>query len=136
MFETKLLRTKQLASEQHKDLEKAVFEWFKKQRLYNVPVSGPMLIEKTQLLAEGLKMEDFKCSASWVLGFRQRHNIGFGKMAGEGKSTIYFKRSSRTCFRCHDDVWPGYYRDENFELIDSDNDDILFDLLQEFGKKL
>jgi len=29
-------------------------------------------------------MEDFKCSASWILSFRQRHNIGFGQLAGEG----------------------------------------------------
>ncbi|KAL4141752.1 hypothetical protein QTP88_004329 [Uroleucon formosanum] len=40
-----------------------------------------MLKTKTELLAEGLKIEDFKCSASWILSFRQRHSVDFGKMA-------------------------------------------------------
>ncbi|XP_022173889.1 tigger transposable element-derived protein 4-like [Myzus persicae] len=114
MFENTSLRTKQLRTAQHIDLEEAVLAWFKKQRLANVPVSGPMLKVKTEQLAEGLKMEDFKCSASWILSFRQRHNIGFGKMAGE---------STAVCSKCHDDVWPGYEDDEFCcEILESDLD--------------
>ncbi|NP_001233106.1 uncharacterized protein LOC100568560 [Acyrthosiphon pisum] len=123
MLEIVSLRTKQLRTAQHKDLEEAVLAWFKKQRLANVPISGPMLKAKTEQLAEGLKIEDFKCSASWVLSFRQRHNIGFGKMAGE---------STAVCSRCHDDVWPsgtGYSEsdEESFVLLDSDGSFVLLD---------
>lgn len=98
MFEVTALRSKQLRTARHKDLEEAVLAWFKKQRLSNVPISGPMLKTKTELLAEGLKIKDFKCSASWILSFCQRHSIGFGKMAGE---------STAVCSKCHDDVWPS-----------------------------
>ncbi|CAI6366716.1 unnamed protein product [Macrosiphum euphorbiae] len=123
MEEEASLRTKQLLTAQHKDLEEAVLAWFKKQRLANVPVSGPMLKAKTEQLADGLKIEDFKCSASWILSFRQRHNIGFGKMAGE---------STAVCSRCHDDVWPsgtGYSEsdEQSFVLLDSDGSCVLLD---------
>jgi len=64
MVEAASLRTKQLRTAQHKDLEEAVLAWFKKQRLANVPVSGPTLKAKAEQLAEGLDIEDFKCSAS------------------------------------------------------------------------
>jgi len=116
MVETASLRTKRLRTAQHKDLEEAVLAWFRRQRLANAPVSGPALKAKTEQLAEGLKIEDFKCSASWILSFRQRHNIGFGKMAGE---------STAMCSKCHDDVWPsgtGYSEsdEESFGLLDMD----------------
>lgn len=124
MMEAASLRTKQLLiTAQHKDLEEAVLAWFKKQRLAKVPVSGPMLKAKTEQLADGLKIEDFKCSPSWILSFRQRYNIGFGKMAGE---------STAVCSRCHDDVWPsgtGYSEsdEESFVLLDSDGSCVLLD---------
>jgi len=119
MFENTALRTKQLRTAQHLDLEEAVLGWFRKQRLANVPVSGPMLKVKTEQLAEGMKMEDFKCSASWILSFRQRHNIGFGQMAGESTAKA-------VCSRCHDDVWPDNNDYERLQFIlEPDNQDIL-----------
>jgi len=61
------LKSKRLRTAQHKDLEEAV--WFKQQRLLNVPISGPILQAKTDQLAEKMKIENFKCSASWIQRF-------------------------------------------------------------------
>jgi len=80
-----------------------------------------MLKEKTQLLAEELKMEDFKCSASWIMSFRQRHNIVFGQMAGEGKmagqSRHSFTMIAHDFTKVYEAVWPGHCREFSNDKI-------------------
>jgi hypothetical protein len=44
----------------------ALKEWFTQQRLKNVPINGPLLIEKANQLATSLNISDFKCSNSWI----------------------------------------------------------------------
>jgi len=82
---------------QHRDLEEELLEWLG-QRFTKEPISDSMLKAKTEQLAEKLKIENFKCSASWILRFRQRYNVGFGQMSGE---------STLICSKIHDDVWPS-----------------------------
>jgi len=65
MFQTTSLKAKRLRTAQHTDLEEAALVWFKQQRLLNLPISGPILKAKTDQLAEKLKIENFKCSASY-----------------------------------------------------------------------
>ncbi|XP_025423287.1 tigger transposable element-derived protein 4-like [Sipha flava] len=86
MFQTMSLKTKRLRITQYKDREEAVIIRFKQQRCTNVPISGPILQTKTDQLAEIMKIENFKCSASWIQRFRQRHNIVFGKISGESSA--------------------------------------------------
>jgi len=111
MFQTTPLQTKRLRTAHHKDLEEAVLIWFKQQRLLNVPISGPILLAKTDQLAEIMKIENFKCSASWIQRFRQRHNIGFDKISGESSAV-----NTEVCSNWLADVWPsiraGYHDDE------------------------
>ncbi|XP_027844910.2 tigger transposable element-derived protein 4-like [Aphis gossypii] len=83
---------------QHRDLEEELLEWFDRQRFSKEPIRDSMLKAKTELVAEKLKIENFKCSASWILRFRQRYNVGFGQMSGE---------STAMCSKIHDDVWPS-----------------------------
>jgi len=83
---------------QHRDLEEEQLEWFDRQQFSKEPISDSMLKEKTELVAEKLKIENFKFSASWILRFRQRYNVDFGQMSGE---------STAMCSKIHDDVWPS-----------------------------
>ncbi|KAE9524452.1 hypothetical protein AGLY_015173 [Aphis glycines] len=111
MFQTTSLNAKRLRTAQHKDLEEAALVWFKQQRSLNVPISGPILQTKIDQLAEKMKIENFKCSASWIQRFRQRHNIGFGKISGESSAV-----NTDICSNWLANVWPslraGYCDDE------------------------
>ncbi|CAI6374147.1 unnamed protein product [Macrosiphum euphorbiae] len=111
MFQTTPLNAKRLRTAQHKDLEEAALVWFKQQRSLNVPISGPILQTKIDQLAEKMKIENFKCSASWIQRFRQRHNIGFGKISGESSAV-----NTDICSNWLANVWPslraGYCDDE------------------------
>jgi len=64
MFQITSLKAKRLLTAQHKNLEEAVLVWFKQQRLSNVSISGNILQANTDQLAEKMKIENFKCSAS------------------------------------------------------------------------
>lgn len=97
MCETKLKKGRWCTT-QHRDLEEELLEWFDRQRFSKELISDSMLKAKTELLAEELKIENFKCSASWIQRFRQRYNVGFGQMSGE---------STAMCTKIHDDVWPS-----------------------------
>lgn len=123
---------------QHKDLERAVLGWYKEQRSTNsvLSISGPCLQAKTDELADGLKIENFKCSAHWILRFRQRHNISFGQLAGELPAAASVVKTKVRCGRNHDDVWPdneddwsaaGCCRgnDDDFEQVFAIDDDAI-----------
>jgi hypothetical protein len=67
-----------------------------------MPISGPILQTKIDQLAEKMKIENFKCSASWIQRFRQRHNIGFGKISGESSAV-----NTDICSNWLANVWPS-----------------------------
>jgi len=58
-----------------------------------------------------MKIENRKCSASWIQRFRQRHNIGFGKISGDSSAV-----NTDICSNWLANVWPslraGYCDDE------------------------
>ncbi|XP_025205099.1 tigger transposable element-derived protein 6-like [Melanaphis sacchari] len=61
-------------------------EWFCRARSYNLPVSGPLLQEKAREVANEVGLENFKASNGWLQKFRERHNISFKNICGEGNS--------------------------------------------------
>ncbi|GFS18304.1 tigger transposable element-derived protein 4 [Elysia marginata] len=52
----------------------------------DVPISGPILIEKGEQLAQELGHTDSKLSGGWLDRFKQRHGIVFKTMSGEAAS--------------------------------------------------
>jgi hypothetical protein len=64
-------------------VDDGVWRWFKVARSANIPVSGPLLQEKTLQFATALKLNDFKASNGWLQKFKERHNISGGKICGE-----------------------------------------------------
>ncbi|KAI5099209.1 hypothetical protein C0J45_11348 [Silurus meridionalis] len=74
---------KKLRVAKHKDLEDAVFQWFTNTRATNLPVNGPLLMEKASILAAKLGHPDFKACQGWLDRFKKRHNIVFKAICGE-----------------------------------------------------
>ncbi|EEC19457.1 transposase, putative [Ixodes scapularis] len=66
------------------DVEEALVLWLKKARTKNLPVSGPLLLEKARFFATQLHHDDFVCSNGWLSRFRARYNIATRVISGKG----------------------------------------------------
>jgi hypothetical protein len=67
----------------YEDVNVAMWKWFEAARARNIPVSGPLMQDKS--LEFGLQMEypDFKASNGWLEAFRKCHTVVFRTMSGE-----------------------------------------------------
>lgn len=83
---------KRLRSAKHPELERAVLTWIKETRSQNIPLSGPIVMAKAANFALRLNIDDFKASEGWLHRFRERHEIVFRTVSGEGKEV-----NSETC---------------------------------------
>ncbi|XP_064414219.1 tigger transposable element-derived protein 4-like [Latimeria chalumnae] len=77
---------KKLCTAGYKDVENALFEWFKSARDENIPLSGSMLAIKADELAKKLGHADFSVSQSWVERFKHCRGIVYRKVCGESES--------------------------------------------------
>ena len=55
-------------------------------REQNIPISGKVLKEKANSLANEMQIEDFKSSNGWLDRWKIRYNVTFKTVAGEGES--------------------------------------------------
>ena len=67
------------------DVETALLCWFRQMRGENVPINGPMLLEKAHSLAIQLN-SDFQPNQSWLERLKKRENISFQKLHGEKRA--------------------------------------------------
>lgn len=67
-------------------VDEALLIWFKQARSDNVPLSGPILLEKAEELARILGHEDQPISTGWLDRFKARHGIVFKVVSGEAAS--------------------------------------------------
>ena len=74
---------KKLKKRDNKDLNEAVFTWFKTARSNNIPVNGIIIKEKALSLARSLELTDFRASDGWLDKWKQRHNVTFKAVSGE-----------------------------------------------------
>ncbi len=64
-----------------------VYEWFVSQCAKKLPISGPILQEFARKVAQQLDdTSTFKASNGWLERFRNRYNIHFRVISGEGAS--------------------------------------------------
>ena len=70
----------------YEDLETALLCWFREARNQNVPISGPIMLEKAKFFADQLGIDDFKQSTGWLERFKDRHQISFKAICGEFRS--------------------------------------------------
>ncbi|XP_071085209.1 uncharacterized protein [Haliotis cracherodii] len=73
---------KRLRSVQYEDVDDATLQWYRNAILNDVPVSGRILLAKTQEIALQRGHVDFKASLGWLERFKCRHGITFGKGRG------------------------------------------------------
>ena len=67
------------------DVVTALLCWFRQMRGENVPINGPMLLEKTHSLAIQLNF-DFQPNPSWLERLKKREHISFQKLHGEKRA--------------------------------------------------
>ncbi|XP_060577389.1 tigger transposable element-derived protein 4-like [Ruditapes philippinarum] len=77
---------KRMRHASNRDIEMALFEWFKTVRSQNVPIDGPMLARKANSLACELGMENFQATNGFIERFKNRHGISSKTLSGEGAS--------------------------------------------------
>ena len=77
---------KKKRSNNHQDVDDALHIWFTQARANDVPISGPLLIEKGEEIAKSLGLTDFKMSHGWIDRFKARHQIKCKVVSGEAAS--------------------------------------------------
>jgi hypothetical protein len=65
------------------ELSDLVYQWFKQARAKNIPLSGPIIQEKTLEFAQNLYLVEFKALNGWLDSWRSKFSIGFFKICGE-----------------------------------------------------
>ena len=76
-------RCKRARLSQLKNVDLATYECYQKARSKNIPVTGPMLQEKTKRANEELGDATFKASNGWLDRFKKRYNITSKVIRGE-----------------------------------------------------
>lgn len=82
---TQSLKTKRPANltENAKEIDERVFNWFNAARSRNVPVNGPILKEKALHVASSIGFHEFKASDGWLNKFKKRHSLSLKTLVGE-----------------------------------------------------
>ena len=78
--------SKRFRSSDHKALDAALLTWFKQARSNNLPVNGPILLEKAKSLATALGDESFTVSTGFIDRWKTRHGVMMKKVSGEAGS--------------------------------------------------
>ena len=78
---------KMLKKSDNKDLDKAVFTWFRNARSNKTPVKGIIIKEKALSLAKSLELTGFRVCDGWLDNWTQRHNVTF-KAVSEEENTV------------------------------------------------
>ena len=78
--------SKRFRSSHHKDVDLALLTWFKQARSVNIPISGPLLLEKATDLARALGDESFTATTGFIDRWKKRHGIVMKKVSGEAGS--------------------------------------------------
>uniref|UniRef100_H3B530 HTH CENPB-type domain-containing protein n=1 Tax=Latimeria chalumnae TaxID=7897 RepID=H3B530_LATCH len=68
-------------------VEEALLAWTTEKHACNVPISGPILLQKAEDLAKELKMENFAATSGWLSYWKARHQISCKKEHGESADT-------------------------------------------------
>ena len=80
---------KKLRTTDFADVVKALIIWFKQARSQQVPISGPILMEKAKEIAERMGLPSFSGRTGWLDRFKSRHGIVFKNVCGESASCLY-----------------------------------------------
>lgn len=71
----------------YKDVDAALFRWFREVRAQSMPVSGPMLQQKAKSLGALLGHDDFNLLNGWIQRFKDHHGISCKVVCRESGDT-------------------------------------------------
>ncbi|XP_069110032.1 tigger transposable element-derived protein 6-like [Argopecten irradians] len=71
------------ATTKYEQLNELMWDWFRQARDKSIPLSGPILQQKSLEFASWLQISDFKASNGWLDKFKTRHSIKAFKVSGE-----------------------------------------------------
>jgi len=69
-----------------KEVDEALYDWFRSVRRDNIPLSGTLIMEKAKEYAERLGIQNFAASKGWFDRWKMRHNISLKAISGEETS--------------------------------------------------
>lgn len=77
------LQRKRKRESPHEEVGDALVLWFQQMLAKNVPINGPLMLEKAKQLALELGHEDFDPDRNWLDRLKKRHNIKKLTVSGE-----------------------------------------------------
>lgn len=75
--------SKPARASQTQNIDEAMYEWYQRARIKNIPVTGPMLQEKAKRASEEHGDSEFTASNGWLDRFKKRFNIKSNVISGE-----------------------------------------------------
>lgn len=71
-FEQSSLKRQRVKTDKYEKLNKALLTWFTSMRGNNIPINGPILMEKAQDFAKAFNYDNFSASNGWLRGWKER----------------------------------------------------------------
>ena len=74
-FQNSSLKWQRVNTGTYKKLNKALLKWFTSMRGNNIPINGPIRLEKTYEFATTFIYNNFAASSGWLKGWKERQMI-------------------------------------------------------------
>ena len=71
-FENSSLKRQRVKTGTYEKLNEALLKWFKSMHGNNIPINGPILLEKGHEFAKAFDNKDFTASNGWLRGWKER----------------------------------------------------------------
>ena len=70
--ENSSLKRQRVKTGTYEKLNEALLKWFKSMRGNNIPINGPILLEKAHEFAKAFDYKDFTASNGWLRAWKER----------------------------------------------------------------
>ena len=87
-----------------KDVDAALLQWFKQARSNNIPINGPLLLEKATSLTRSLGDESFVSTTGFIDRWKMRHGIVMRSVSGE-RLALCWRRTLDPGWMSHYQNW-------------------------------
>ena len=71
-FQNSSLKRQRVKTGTYEKLNEALLRWFTSMRGNNIPINGPILLEKAHEFAKAFNCNDFTASNGWLRGWKER----------------------------------------------------------------
>ena len=71
-FQNSSLKQQRVKTGTYEKLNEALLKWFTSMRGNNIPINGPILLEKAHEFAKAFNQNDFAASNGWLRGWKER----------------------------------------------------------------